>query len=112
MDEYIIQPLFDNILVLPEEVKKETVTGIILPNASGEAPSIAEVQSTGEGKVDKDGTLIPMKVKAGDRILYKQWGTNEIKMNNKKYLLLKQEDVLALVINKKNPELTGSGSDK
>lgn len=104
MDEYIIEPLFDNILVLPEEPIKKTASGIMLPNSSGEAPSIAVVQATGEGKVDKDGTRIPMKVKADDRVLYKQWGTNSIKLNNKEYLLLKQEDVLAIIRNKPKEE--------
>ena len=108
MDEYIIEPLFDQILVLPEKKTKTTPTGILLPTESGEAPSIAEVQATGQGKIDKDGVIIPMVIKAGDRILYKAWGTSTIKLNNKEYLLLKQEDVLAIIKNKKNPQTTAS----
>lgn len=97
MDEYIIKPLFDNVLIIPDEPVKKTPTGILLPSASGDAPSIAEVKATGKGKIDKDGNLIPMEVKAGDKILYKQWGTSSIPLNKREYLLLKQEDVLAII---------------
>ncbi len=111
MDELIIEPLFDNILVLPETPAQTTATGIFLPNASGESPSIAEVIAVGEGKytnevkIDEKGNItflkIPMVIKAGQRIIYKQWGTNSIKTGNKEYLLLKQEDALGIVKNKK-----------
>ena len=100
MEEYIIEPLFDKVLILPEKPIEKTASGIMLPSASGEAPSIAVVQATGEGKPDKDGNSVPMKVKANDRILYKQWGTDSVKLNNKEYLLLKQEDILAIIKNK------------
>jgi len=123
MEEYIIEPLFDNILVIPEEKPKTTATGIYLPNESGEAPTIGEVIATGEGRftdspipntVQVSGGVggsfppvfakKPMTIKAGDRVLYKQWGTNSVKMNGKEYFLLKQEDVLAIIRNTKPPE--------
>jgi len=121
MDDYIIEPLFDNILVLPEEKAKQTATGIILPNESGEAPTIGEVIATGRGKYIPEyitkgtadrmgGTVIsqelgkiPMDIKAGDRVLYKQWGTTSVKMNGKEYFILKQDDVLALIHKKPQP---------
>lgn len=116
MDEFIIEPLGDNILVIQEEKAKKTATGILLPNESGEAPTIGEVIAVGEGKflpvtsngnVDADGNpklaKTPMLIKAGDRVLYKQWGTNSVKMNGKEYYLLKQEDVLARITKASTP---------
>lgn len=98
MNDYIIEPLFDNVLVLPQtKENQETNSGILLPDSANETPNIAEVIATGEGKTDKSGNLIPLKIKAGDQIIYKQWGTNTIKMGGKEYLLLREEDILAKV---------------
>ncbi len=91
-----IKPLFDRVLLLPEESEKETKSGIILPTAAQEKSQIATVIAVGQGG-EVDGKKIAIQVKKGDKVLYSKYAGTEISMDNKKYVILRQTDILAIV---------------
>ena len=95
-----VQPLFDNVLIEPLEAESKTVSGIILPDSVKEKPQMGKVVAVGKGKADKDGKLVAMQVAMGDTVMYKKWGGNEVKVDNKDMTLVSQEDVLAIVLTK------------
>jgi chaperonin GroES len=93
-----IKPLADNILIEPIEQAEQTKGGIFLPKtADKERPEQGKVVAVGPGKKDSEGKIIPIDVKPGDRVLFTKYGPNEIKVDEKEYLIAKQEDVLAVV---------------
>ena len=92
-----VTPLFDNILVKPLEAETKTASGILLPDSAKDKPQIGEVMAIGEGKVGPKGDRHPMVLKIGQKVLYKKWGGNEVKMNNEDWMLMSQDDVLAIV---------------
>jgi chaperonin GroES len=92
-----IQPLADRIMVKVLEAKEKTKGGIYLPDTAKEKPQEAEVISVGKGKVSDEGKVIPPEVKAGDKILFGKYSGTEITMDGVEYLILKEEDILAIV---------------
>ena len=93
-----IKPLSDHVLIEPVKEEERTKTGILLPEtAEKERPEQGKVIAVGPGKKDKTGRTIPLEVKPGDRVLFTKYGPNEIKVNNKEYLIAKQEDILAVL---------------
>jgi chaperonin GroES len=92
-----IQPLFDYVLVRPLPGETTTASGIVLPDTVKEKPQAGEVMAVGEGALTDDGKRGPMIVKVGQKVLYKKWGGNEIKVNNEEWLLIEQKDVMAVV---------------
>ena len=92
-----VQPLGDRILVEVLEAKDKTKGGIVLPETAKEKPQEAKVIAVGKGKVSEDGKDIPLEVKAGDKILFGKYTGTEIIVDEKEYLILKEEDVLAIV---------------
>ena len=92
-----ITPLFDNVLVKPLEPEKKTASGIILPETAKEKPQIGEVKAIGTGKVTPKGEKQPMVIKVGQKVMYKKWGGNEVKIENEEWILVSQEDILAIV---------------
>ena len=91
-----IQPLADKIVVKVLEAKEVTKGGIVLPDTAQEKPQEAEVVAVGKGKVC-DGKVVTPEVKAGDTILFGKYTGTEITMDGKEYLILKEEDILAIV---------------
>ncbi|MBI3887634.1 co-chaperone GroES [Candidatus Microgenomates bacterium] len=92
-----IQPLLDNVLVRPLEPEQRTASGILLPDTVKEKPQIGEVMAVGKGATDNNGKMVPMQVSVGQKVLYKKWGGNEIKVEGEEWTVLKQEDILAIV---------------
>ena len=92
-----IIPLFDNVLVKPLEAETKTAGGIILPDSAKEKPQIGTIMAVGEGKVGPKGDKHPMLVKVGQKVMYKKWGGNEIKMSSEEWTIISQEDILAIV---------------
>ena len=91
------RPLHDRILIKRIE-EKETVTGgIIIPDTAKEKPQEGEVIAVGGGKKTDEGKVIPVDVKAGDRILFGKYSGAEIKMDDQEYLILREEEVLAIL---------------
>jgi len=92
-----IQPLYDRIMVEVLEAKEKTKGGIVLPDTAKEKPQEAKVIAVGNGRVSDDGKAVPLKVKAGDKVLFGKYSGTEITVDDKEYLILKEEDILAIV---------------
>ena len=91
-----IKPLFDRFFLLPEENEKETKSGILLPQMAQEKSQLATVVAVGEGQ-NTDGKEVGMKVKVGDRVLYGKYSGTEINIDDKKYVVIRQLDILAII---------------
>jgi len=91
-----IKPLGARVLLKEVETQETTKSGIVLPSNAKEKPYMAEVIEVGPGEV-KDGKEIKMQVKKGDKVLYSKYAGTEIKLDNEKYLILKQDDILAII---------------
>ena len=92
-----IKPLFDYVLVRPLEGESKTASGIVLPDSAKEKPQVGEIMAIGPGGYNDEGKLIPMLVKVGQKVLYKKWGGNEVKVGMEEWLLIEQKDVMAVV---------------
>ena len=92
-----IQPFLDYVLVKPLEQTQTTPSGIVLPDTVKEKPQIGQVMAVGPGAMNDSGKVLPMKVKVGQKVLYKKWGGNEGKGGREEWLLIEQKDVMALV---------------
>lgn len=92
-----IKPLYDYLLIEPLERETTLPSGIVIPDTAKEKPQEGKIIATGSGKTDENGKLVPLAVKVGDIVMYKKWGGTEIKIHGKDYLLVKEEDVLAIV---------------
>ncbi len=92
-----IQPLHDRILVERLEEKEVKKGGIIIPDTAKEKPQEGKVVAVGNGKVTEDGKRIPLDVKAGDKILFGKYSGNEVKIEDEEYLIIREEDVLAIL---------------
>jgi len=92
-----IRPLHDRILVERVEEKEQVRGGIIIPDTAKEKPQEGKVVAAGNGKVTEDGKKIPLDVKSGDRILFGKYSGSEVKIDEKEYLILREEDVLAIL---------------
>ena len=92
-----IRPLHDRVLVKRLEEKEVVKGGIIIPDSAKEKPQEGKVIAVGSGKVTDDGKRIPCDVKAGDRILFGKYSGSEVKIEDKEYLILREEDVLAIL---------------
>jgi len=93
-----IKPLSDHILMEPIKEEEKTKTGILLPEtAEKERPEQGKVIACGPGKRTEDGKIIPVSVKPGQKVLFTKYGPNEIKVDDKEYLIAKEEDILAII---------------
>ncbi|KKS84990.1 MAG: 10 kDa chaperonin [Candidatus Gottesmanbacteria bacterium GW2011_GWA1_43_11] len=92
-----ITPLFDNVLVKPVDAEEKTPSGIVLPDSAKEKPQIGIVKAVGSGATDDSGKRIPMQVKVGQKVMYKKWGGNEVKIGAEEWMLVEQKDILAIV---------------
>ena len=90
-------PLHDRILIKRIEEKETAKGGIIIPDAAKEKQQEGEVIAVGNGKKTEDGKIIPLDVKAGDRILFGKYSGTEIKIDNEDFLILKEEEVLGVI---------------
>jgi chaperonin GroES len=92
-----LKPLSNHVLIQPLEDEKTTKSGIVLPENASEKPTKGKVVAVGPGKKDEKGQLILMSVKAGDTVLFKKYGPDEIEMDGIKYLIGDEDDILAVV---------------
>ena len=91
------RPLHDRILVKRLDNEETTTGGIIIPDTAKEKPQEAEVMAVGNGKRLEDGTVVPLDVKAGDRILFGKYAGSEIKIDGEEHLILREDEVLGVV---------------
>ena len=92
-----LRPLGDRVIVRPIEKKDEVRGGLIIPDTAKEKPQEGEIIAAGKGKIAEDGKLIPMDVKAGDKILYGKYSGTEVKIEGQEYLIMHQDDILGIV---------------
>jgi chaperonin GroES len=91
------RPLHDRILVRRIEAQAKTAGGIIIPDTAQEKPQEAEVISVGSGARDENGKLLPLDIKAGDRILFGKWSGSEVTVDGEDLLIMKESDVLGIL---------------
>ena len=94
-----LKPLGDRLVVEPKERESTTASGLVLPETAKEKPQEGEVIAVGPGRRDEDGKRIKMDVEVGDIVLYAKYGGTEVKIDDKKVLILKEADVLAILEN-------------
>lgn len=92
-----IKPLFSNVLIRPLDAEEKTASGIILPDTVKEKPQTGEVMAIGDGWHNNDGKVFPLKVKVGDKVMYKKWGGNEVKVGHEEWTIVEEKDILAIV---------------
>jgi len=90
-----VKPLRDKVLVKPLEEEEKTKSGIVLPGTAKEKPQKGKVVAVGSGRIAED-EIIPLEVKEGDTIIYEKYGPTEIKIDNEDYLIIKEDDILAI----------------
>ncbi len=92
-----IRPLYDRIVVKRIEEKEQVQGGIIIPDTAKEKPQQGEVVAVGRGKRLENGTLVPLDVKVGDRVLFGKYSGNEIKLDGVEYLIMREDEVLGVI---------------
>ena len=92
-----ISPLFDYVLIAPLEEETKTPGGILLPENAKEKPQMGKIMAVGPGSINDQGKTVPMMVNVGQKVMYKKWGGNEVKMGTEDWLLVEQKDILAIV---------------
>ena len=92
-----LRPLYDRILVRRTEEKEQVKGGIIIPDSAKEKPQSGEVIAAGKGKRLESGQLVPLDVKAGDRILFAKYSGSEVKIDGVEYLIMREDEILGVV---------------
>jgi len=91
------RPLHDRVLVRRVEAEEKTAGGIIIPDSAKEKPAEGEIVSVGSGTRAENGTITPLDVKAGDRVLFGKWSGTEVKVNGEDLLIMKESDILGVI---------------
>src|SRR5690349_1314081 len=91
------RPLHDRVLVRRVEAEEKTAGGIIIPDTVKEKPQEGEVVAVGTGARDKDGQLVELAVKAGDRVLFGKWSGSEVRIDGEDLLIMKESDILGVI---------------
>jgi chaperonin GroES len=92
-----IQPLGDRVLVEPIKEEEQKKGGIIIPDTAKEKPTTGKVIAIGTGKLDEKGNKIPFNVKVGDKVLMPKYGGTEVKLDDKEYQIIREEDILGII---------------
>ena len=92
-----IKPLHDRVIVKRSEAEEKTASGIIIPDTAKEKPQEGEVIAVGTGIRKDDGSLLPLAVKAGDRVLFGKYAGTEIKVDGDDLLMMKEDDILGII---------------
>ncbi len=92
-----IRPLQDRILVQRIEEEEKTKGGIIIPDSAKEKPQEGKVVAVGNGKINEDGTVTPLDVKRGDKILFSKYSGSEVNLDGDEHLIMREDDVLAIL---------------
>ena len=93
-----LKPLSDRVVVKASEAEEQTKSGLFIPDTAKEKPQKGSVVAVGEGRYKEDGTRIPVDVKVGDTVIYGKYGGTEVKVDGEDYLILRADDIYAVVI--------------
>ena len=91
------RPLHDRVLVRRIEAEEKTAGGIIIPDSAKEKPSEGEIVAVGNGSKAEDGTVTPLDVKPGDKVLFGKWGGTEVKIDGEDLLIMKESDIMGVI---------------
>ena len=91
------RPLHDRVVVRRVESEEKTKGGIIIPDTAKEKPQEGEIIAVGSGARDESGKLVPLDVKAGDRILFGKWSGNEVKLDGRDIVIMKESDIMGVI---------------
>ena len=94
------RPLHDRVLVRRIEADEKTAGGIIIPDSAKEKPSEGEIVAVGSGAKAEDGTVTPLDVKAGDRVLFGKWSGTEVTLDGVELLIMNETDIMAVLVDK------------
>ena len=92
------RPLHDRLVIKRIEAEAKSAGGIIIPDTAKEKPQQGEVVAVGPGGRDESGKLIPIDVKAGDRVLFGKWSGTEVKIDDQEYLIMKESDIMGVLV--------------
>ncbi len=92
-----LRPLHDRVLVEPLEADEKSAGGIIIPDTAKEKPMEGKIVAAGNGARSEDGTVTPLDVKSGDRILYGKWSGTEVKIDGQDLLIMKESDIMGII---------------
>lgn len=92
----MLRPLGDRVIVEPAAKEEKTASGIVLPDTAKEKPQEGVVTAVGTGRLE-DGKRVPLDVKEGDKVIYSKYAGTEVKYGEKEYLILKENDILAII---------------
>jgi chaperonin GroES len=96
------RPLHDRVVVCRIDAEPKTAGGIIIPDTAKEKPQQGEVVTVGPGGRDETGKVVPIDVQVGDRILFGKWSGTEVKIDGVEYLIMKESDVMGVLVNEKS----------
>ena len=91
------RPLHDRVLVRRTEQDEKTAGGVIIPDTAKEKPQEGEILAVGTGARQEDGTVVPLEVKAGDKVLFGKWSGTEVKIDGEDLLIMKESDLLGII---------------
>lgn len=97
-ENQMFQPIFDRVLIRPDEVREVTASGLIIPDIAKEVPTMGTAVAVGPGKVDNQGNLIPTKVKVGDRVMFGKFAGTQIKLNGETFEFMREADIMGIVV--------------
>jgi len=92
-----VRPLHDRILVRRMAEEEKTAGGLFIPDSAKEKPQRGEIVAAGKGRVTEDGKVLPLEVKAGDRVLFAKYAGTEIKLSGEDFLMMREEDILGII---------------
>jgi chaperonin GroES len=92
-----VNPLSDRIIIKPSPAEEKTKGGIFLPDTAKEKPVVGEVVAVGPGRKSDDGKIVPIEVKAGDKVLYGKYSGTEVTIDGQEYLIMRESDIFAIV---------------
>ncbi len=92
-----LKPLFNNVIIKAAKKEEVTKSGIVLPDSGQEKPEQGEVVAVGSGKVLENGQVVPMAVKVGDKVMFKKYSPDEIKVDGEEFLVLSESDIVAII---------------
>ena len=92
-----VKPLGDRVLIQPEDRETTTASGLVLPDTAKEKPQEGTVLAVGSGRVNDEGSTIPLEIKAGDKVLYAKYAGTELRLDDEDFLIVSERDVLAII---------------
>ncbi len=92
-----LRPMQDRIIVKRLEEEQKTAGGILIPDTAKEKPQKGEIVAVGKGKKTEDGKVVPLDVKAGDKVLFGKYAGTEIKLDGQEYLIMREDDILGVI---------------